>query len=100
MKNKNVFKINLIYFVALVLVATIFLLGYIGILRNDILTSFLIQIVVMFAIPLLLYSILNKKKPKETLAELSASWLSPGGDGLQVFFRFVQESFPANLLRG
>lgn len=69
MKNKNVFKINLVYFVAIFLVATIFLLGYIGILKNDILTSFLIQIVVMFGIPLLLYSLLNKKKPKETLTD-------------------------------
>jgi len=69
MKNKNVFKINLIYFVALVLVATIFLLGYTGVLRNDILTSFLIQVVVMFGIPLLLYSLLIKKHPKDTLAD-------------------------------
>lgn len=69
MKNKHVFKINLIYFVALVLVATIFLLGYLGVLKNDILTSFLIQIVVMFAIPLLLYSLIFKKKPKETLVD-------------------------------
>ena len=51
------------------LVATIFLLGYLGILKNDILTSFLIQIVVMFAIPLLLYSLLNKKKPKDTFED-------------------------------
>ncbi len=51
------------------LVALVFLLGYFGILTNDILTSFLIQIVVMFAIPLLLFTLFNKKKPKETFAD-------------------------------
>ena len=69
MKNKNIFKINLIYFVAICLVATIFALGYLGILKNDTLTSFLIQIVVMFAIPLLMYSLLMKKNLKETFRD-------------------------------
>ena len=69
MKNKNFFKINIIYFVALTLVATIFVLGYTGILQNDILTSFLIQIVVMFAIPLFMYSILTKRKLKDSFKD-------------------------------
>ena len=67
MKNKNIFKINIIYFVAITLVALIFVLGYMGILQNDFLTSFLIQIVVMFAIPLFMYSIFMKRNLKETL---------------------------------
>ena len=51
---------------AISLVAIVFVLGYLGILQNDIITSFLIQIVVMFAIPLFMYSLLMKKSLKET----------------------------------
>ncbi len=51
------------------LVAVIFLLGYIGILQNDILTSFLIQIVVMFAVPLFMYSLLTKRSLKQTFSD-------------------------------
>ncbi len=69
MKNKNIFKINTIYFTAITLIAILFLLGYLGILNNEFLTSFLIQIVVMFAIPLLLYSILMKRTCKQTLSD-------------------------------
>ena len=76
MKNKNYFKINFIYFVAIILVAIVFVLGYLGVLQNDILTSFLIQIVVMFAIPLLMYSLLMKKNLKESL-HLSKETSSP-----------------------
>ena len=67
MKNKSYFKINLIYFVAITLVAIVFMLGYFGVLKNDILTTFLIQIVVMFAVPLLMYSLLTKTSIKESL---------------------------------
>lgn len=69
MKNKNIFKINLIYFVAIILVAMVFLFGHLGILKSDILSSILIQIVVMFAIPLLMYSLLMKKNVKESLKD-------------------------------
>ena len=69
MKNKNIFKINLIYFVAICLVAIVFVLGYLGVLQNDIITSFLIQIVVMFAVPLFMYSLLMKKSLKETFQD-------------------------------
>lgn len=69
MKNKNIFKINLIYFIAITLVAIIFVLGYMGILQNEFLTSFLIQIVTMFAIPLLLYSLFCKKNLKEAFSD-------------------------------
>lgn len=69
MKNKTYLKISTIYFVAICLVASIFVLGYMGILQNEILSSFLIQIVVMFAIPMLMYSLMFKKKPNETLAD-------------------------------
>ena len=76
MKNKNFFKINIIYFIAITLVALVFLMGYLGILKNDILTSLLIQIVVMFAIPLLLYSLFTKKKIKESLSDCGLKKIS------------------------
>lgn len=69
MKNKNFFKINFIYFTAITLVAVLFVLGYLGVIKNDILSSFLIQIVVMFAIPMLMYSLLFKKKASETMKD-------------------------------
>ena len=76
MKNKNIFKINIIYFVAITLVAIVFLLGYMGILKNDILMSFLIQVVVMFAIPMLMYSILTKKNIKDTFNDCGLKKIS------------------------
>lgn len=76
MKNKNFFKINIIYFAALTLVATIFVLGYMGVLQNEFLTSFLIQIVVMFAIPLFMYSILTKRKLKDSLKDCGLKKIS------------------------
>ncbi len=76
MKNKNIFKINIIYLVAIFLVATLFALGYFGIIQNDILSSFLIQIVVMFAIPLLLYSLLMKKNISTTIHDCGLKKIS------------------------
>lgn len=69
MKNKNYFKINLIYFVALILVATVFVFGHLGLITNEILSSCLIQVVVMFAIPMLMYSVFMKKSVKTTLSD-------------------------------
>jgi len=76
MKNKNAFKINIIYFLAITLVAIVFLFGYLGFLKNDILTSFLIQVVVMFAIPMLMYSLLTKKNIKETISDCGLKKIS------------------------
>ena len=102
MKNKNIFKINLIYFIALVLVALVFALGYFGILQNDILSSFLIQIVVMFAIPALLYTIFVSKNLKTTFIHagfkkitLYAVFISIG---LGVVLYFIN-SFVANFFQ-
>ena len=101
MKNKNFFKINLIYFVAITLVAIIFVLGYLGILQNEILTSFLIQIVVMFAIPMLMYSLLTKKRLKETLTDAGLKKVTTNtiiisiGLGFTLYFinTFVADTF-------
>lgn len=76
MKNKAFFKINIIYFIALTCVAILFVLGSMGIIVSDVLSSILIQIVVMFAIPLLLYSIFFKKNPAETFRDCGFSAIS------------------------
>jgi len=89
MKNKNVFKINLIYFTAIVLVAVVFLLGYSGLLKNDILTSFLIQIVVMFGIPLLMYSFLNKRSIKESLKDCGLRKINSKMVAISIILGFV-----------
>lgn len=89
MKNKNIFKINAIYFTAICLVAVIFLCGYSGWLKNDILTSFLIQIVVMFALPLLMYSLLMKKSAKESLKDAGLKKISAKMVGISIILGIV-----------
>ena len=69
MKNKKFFKISLIYFTAMLLIAILFIFGHLGLIKNDILSSVLIQVVVMFAIPLLMYTLLISKNAKQTLAD-------------------------------
>ena len=69
MKNKNFLKISSIYFTAIVLVAVVFIFGHLGLIESDILSATLIQIVVMFAIPLLMYTLLVSKNLKQTFAD-------------------------------
>ena len=69
MKNKNFFKIGLIYFIAMICIAILFTLGSFGFITNEFWASFLIQIVVMFSIPLLLYSLLVSKSVKKTFKD-------------------------------
>ncbi len=89
MKNKNVYKINIIYFVAITLVAIIFLLGYAGLLPSGIITSFLIQIVVMLAIPLLMYGLLTSKNIKETLTDCGVKKISSKIIAISIILGFV-----------
>ena len=89
MKNKTFFKINLIYFVAIISVAIVFLLGYARILKNDLLTTFLIQIVVMLAIPILLYSLLMKKSLKGTLNDIGLKKISTKMVAISIILGFV-----------
>lgn len=70
MENKNYFKINIIYFTALVCTALVFVLGYLEILKSDWISTILIQIVVMFSIPLLLYTLLISKNSKQTFKDV------------------------------
>jgi len=69
MKNKNFLKISSIYFTAIVLIAVVFIFGHLGLIESDILSATLIQIVVMFAIPLLMYTLLVSKNLKQTFAD-------------------------------
>ena len=69
MKNKNFLKISSIYFTAIVLIAVVFIFGHLGLIESDILSATLIQIVVMLAIPLLMYTLLVSKNLKQTFTD-------------------------------
>ncbi len=75
-KQSNFFKITLIYFISLVLfvgIRIVFGLGFlsnIGEIWQELVSTFLIQIIVMFLVPFLFYMLLFRKKPKETLTNL------------------------------
>lgn len=76
MQNKRIFIINLIYYLCMLSVASIFVLGYFDILTDNILSTFLIQGVVMFAIPIILYSIFITKNPKQTFKDFGFKKIS------------------------
>ncbi len=84
MKNKKIFIINLIYFTAMVGIATLFILGYLGIFKNDIISSFFIQIVTMFAVPMLMYTLLVSKNLNKTFKD--AGFNKIGGKVLGISF--------------
>lgn len=73
-KQSNFFKITLIYFISLVLFVGIRILFGFGFLSNigeiwqELISTFLIQIVVMFLVPFLFYMLIFRKKPKETFS--------------------------------
>lgn len=69
MVNKKIFIINLIYYLCMLSVAVIFVLGYFDIISNSYLSTFLIQGIVMFAIPVMLYSLFISKSLKQTFGD-------------------------------
>ncbi len=89
MKKSTFFKINLIYFIAMLCIAVIFVLGYMGIFDNSYITTFLIQIVVMFAIPLLMYSLLVTKNVKQTFRDFGFKKISASALIISVILGFV-----------
>ncbi len=89
MKDKTYIKINLIYFIAMILVAIIFVLGAFGIVQNEWLSTFLIQIVVMFALPLLLYSLFTKTKVKDTFKTFGIKKVSPAIIGFSILLGVI-----------
>lgn len=76
MKNRKIFYINLIYYISLLLVAGVFVLGFLGVFKSDILTSIILQIVIITAIPILMYSLLVSKSFKQTLSDFGFKKLS------------------------
>jgi len=74
--NKKLFFINLIYYIALTSVGIVFVLGYFDILKNEWLSSFLIQIVICSALPILMYSLLVSKNLKKTFSDFGFKKLS------------------------
>ena len=89
MKNKNFFKINIIYFTAITLVAILFLLGYMGIITNDILSSILIQVVVMLAIPMLMYCLIVKRNPKDAIKDFGIKKVSGKIIGISILLGLI-----------
>ena len=81
-KTSNFFKITLIYFVSLVLfvgVRILFGLGFLSGVESslqDIFSSSIIQIGIMFLFPFLLFTLFFKKKPKETFSSLGFKKIS------------------------
>ncbi len=69
MQNKKIFVINLIYYLCMLSVALIFVLGYFKVLNNSYISTFLIQGIVMFALPIILYSIFVNKGFKNTFKD-------------------------------
>lgn len=76
MKNKKMFCIYLIYYLCMLGVACIFTLGYFGLLEGEWLSNILIQCVVMFAVPILLYSIFVSKNIKQTFSDFGLKKVS------------------------
>lgn len=89
MKNKTFFKINIIYFIAMILVALIFVLGYLGYFQNDYISTFLIQIMVMFAIPMLLYTMFVSKSFKQTFKDTGFKKISIRMIGIAILLGIV-----------
>ena len=89
MKNKKVFYINLIYYLCILVVAFIFALGYFKIIKNEFLTSALIQGIVMFGIPTLMYSLFISKNIKQTFADFGFKRISGLVLGCSIALGFV-----------
>ncbi len=99
MKNKNFIIISAIYYIATILVCVWFVLGYLGIITNDVLSTFLIQIVTMLAIPMLLYTLFISKNAKTTLKDVGLKKVSGKVVGICILLGVVLyffNSFVAN----
>ncbi len=81
-KTSNFFRITLIYFFSLLLfvgLRIVFNLGFLSELNenlSDLISSLLIQVIVMFFVPLLFYFLLFRKKPKEVFSSLGFKKIS------------------------
>lgn len=66
MQNKKFYYINFIYFVSLLCLVVSFGLIYLKVIENEIVSTLLIQIAVITAIPCLLYTLIVSKSTKQT----------------------------------
>ena len=89
MKNKTYFKINLIYFTAMLSVAVCFVLSYFNIIKGSLLQTLLIQCVVMAGIPLFMYTILISKNTKNTFKDAGFKKISAKTIGIVIIIGFV-----------
>ena len=89
MKNSKIWKFNIIYFTTLTLVAVVFFFGHLGWITNEIFSSLLIQVVVMFAIPLLMLTIFSKQSVKKTLSDCGFKKISLKMIGISVLIGVV-----------
>lgn len=76
MQNKKIFIINLIYYLCMLGVASVFILGYFDIITNAYISTFLIQGVVMFGLPVILYSVFVSKNVKTTFKDFGFKKIS------------------------
>lgn len=82
MNKSRFFKVSLIYFISLVLFVLLRIFFQLNVFQKidsnwqDILSSGLIQIVLMFLLPMGLYFLFFKTKPKETFSELGFKKIS------------------------
>ena len=89
MENKNFFKINIIYFISILSVAVIFAMGYFGLIRNEFVSTFAIQIMTMFAVPVLLYTLLVSKSGKKTFKDFGFRKISIKVIFISIFLGFI-----------
>lgn len=73
----------------MILVALIFVLGYLGLLQNEYISTFLIQIMVMFAIPMLLYTLFVSKSFKQTFKDTGFKKISARMIGIAILLGIV-----------
>ncbi len=82
MKKSKVFYVNLIYFICACLIVTLYIidnvvdLSFINAAVYDIIFSVVLQVGIMFVLPLVLYSVFTKQKPKQTFMDFRYNKLS------------------------
>ena len=89
MEHKKFFTLNMIYFLSILSVAIIFILGSFGIINNEYISSFAIQIMTMFAIPVLLYTIFISKSGKKTFSDFGFRRISLRVILICIFLGFI-----------
>lgn len=89
MQNKKIFLINLIYYLCMLSVAVVFVLGYFDVISSPYLSTFLIQGIVMFGLPVILYSLFVSKSAKQTFKDFGFKKISLSILGLSICLGFV-----------